>query len=129
MNKNLVSLLVVLFVLLASMTPFLANAITLPNPLCLNPNPNGPCISSPTCVCSIADLVQKIIDYVLTVIGVLATLMFVWAGILFVTSAGSPEKINQAKKAAIYAAIGAGIALAGKGLILVIKEVIGTPPS
>lgn len=75
---------------------------------------------------SFEKLISKITDYVVGVISVLVILMFLIAGILFVISAGNPQRIDQAKKAAIYAAIGAAIALAGKGLIELIKTIIGT---
>ena len=123
MRKNLI--LLSLFGLLVIALP--VSAISLPNPLCPT-NPDGTPVNPNNCVRDLPGLITKIINFILTVIGVLATLMFVWAGILFVTSAGNPEKINQAKKAAIYAAIGVAIALAGNGLILVIREVIGAPP-
>lgn len=119
--KNLV-FLILLIVFLSFTNLALAATITLPNPLCLG----GP--GSPGCVDSFAVLIEKITDYILTVIEILAVLMFVWAGILFVTSGGNPGQITKARNALMYAVIGAIIALAGKGLIVVIKAVIGVPP-
>ncbi len=69
-------------------------------------------------------LIKNIVTYVSGIIGALAGLMFVIAGILFVISGGNPAKIDQAKKAAIYAAIGAAIAFAGGGLIALITQII-----
>lgn len=110
-----------LSILLILALPIAVGAITIPNPLC-------PQQGQQPCIDSFPALITNIIGYVLTVIGGLATIMFVWSGVLFVTSSGNPNKVDQAKKTAIYAVIGLAIALAGKGLILVIREVIGTPP-
>ncbi len=90
--------------------------ITLPNPL----ESSG--------VGSFADLIENITKYIAGVIGMVAILMFVISGIQFVTSAGNPGKIDQAKKTAIYAAIGTGIALAGAGLIELVKTIISYTP-
>lgn len=96
------------------------SVVTLPNPLCLDPDKHPE-----NCVQDFPALIKKITAYVSGVIGILATLMFVIAGILFVTSAGNPGRIETAKKCAIYAGVGLGIALAGAGLIAVITAVVG----
>lgn len=101
-----------------------ADTITIPNPLCAF----GSGGSSP-CITNFTQLISKITSYILTVIGVLAVLMFVWAGIVFVASAGNPGKIQQARDIVKWATIGLAIALAGTGLIEVIKAVIGAPPA
>ncbi len=126
MNKKFVFLLLFSCLFLSAHVVF-ADTVTLPNPLCLNMA--NPCQSSPTCICNLTDLIKKITDYISGIIAILATLMFVVSGIMFVASAGNPGKIEQAKKVAIYAAIGAGIALAGKGLVDVIVAVIGASPT
>ncbi len=110
-------------ILLGAFSFVSAETIALPNPLC--PNMANPCVSSPTCVCNFADLVGRVTNYIFTIIGVLAVLMFVIAGIYFVISAGNPEKIQKAKDIAKWAVIGAIIAFAGKGLIELVKAVIG----
>ncbi len=97
----------------------LADPITLPNPLCLG----GP--GSAGCVDSFLTLITNITNYIFLVIGSLAVLMFVISGIMFVASAGNPARIEKAKKTAIYAAIGAAIALSGAGLIELVKSIIG----
>lgn len=84
------------------------------------PNPLG-------AVGDFASLILLIFNWLKGIIGTLAVLMFVIAGIQFVVSAGNPGKIDQAKKTAIYAAIGAGVALAGGALIELVKSIIGVP--
>lgn len=73
-------------------------------------------------------LICKIIKYINGLIGALATLMLIWGGVLFVVSAGNEARLSTAKKILIYAIIGAGIALAGSGLIELIASIIGAPP-
>ncbi len=99
-----------------------AASITLNNPLCPTANAAG-------CVSNISSLIATVTTYLTSIIGLIAVIIFIWAGILFVTSAGDAGQISQAKRAVLYAFIGLAIALMGSGLVLVIKSVIGTPPS
>ena len=121
MNKKLAFLLS--FVILFGATSFVfADTVSLPNPLC--PQGSG----NPGCVDSFPTLIAQLTTYVTTIIGALAVLMFVWAGILFVTSAGNEERLGKAKKAMLWAVIGVAVSLAGAGLVLVVRNVIGTTP-
>ena len=108
MKKNVVFFLT-LGLMLIFATPVLA--IQLDNPL-------GGVGDFPT-------LIAKIAEYISGLVAALAVLMFVWAAVLFTTSAGNESKIGAAKKVLIYAVIGAAIALAGGGLIELIKNIIG----
>lgn len=87
--------------------------VTLPNPL------------AGSGVTDFPTLIRKISEFITGIVASLAIIMFVWAGILFVTSAGNPGKIEQAKKALLYAIIGVAVVLAASGLIAVITAVIG----
>lgn len=119
MNNNLFFLTV--FIGLFGLVIFVsAVQIELPNPLCTGGT------GSPDCIESFPQLIAKITDYVLALIAGLAVIMFIWAGILFVTSAGNEGRLGSARRALWWAVIGAAIALAGKGLIEVIKAVIGS---
>jgi len=108
MQKNFIFL--ISFIIFLSLAGFVF-ALSLPNPL--------------GTVDSFQSLISGITLYISTVIGALAVLMFVVSGIQFVTSAGNPGRIDQAKKTAIYASIGAVIALAGAGLIELVRMIIG----
>lgn len=94
-----------------------AENITLTNPLCLQ--------EGGTCINSFQSLIETVTNWIFSIIGALAVLMFIISGIYFVISAGSQDKVKRAKDIAIYAAVGAGIAIAGKSLIEVVKAVIG----
>ena len=70
-----------------------------------------------------------IIDNILTILFnfalVLTPLMVVVAGIMFVTAGGSPERISTAKRILLWTAVGFMIILLARGLIAVIRTIIG----
>ena len=130
MKKGLTLLLLCTVLLGYSAPVFAVPLITLPNPLCLNPQPPPPpgtCVPSATCICTFTQLIEKVIDFVVDVMAVLAILMFVIAGIYFVISAGDAGKIQTAKNIAIYAVVGLAISIAARSLIAVIRAVVGAP--
>lgn len=64
---------------------------------------------------TIRGLIETIIDDILIPIGaVVAVLMVMYAGFLFVTARGNTEQIERAKKALLWAVIGAAILLGAK---------------
>lgn len=99
------------------------SGISLPNPLCLGGPGTTPCIQN------FPQLITKVTAYIFDIIGALAVLMIVVAGIMLVTSGGNLGQVEKGKKTLLYAIIGAAIALAGTGLIALVKAIIGAPPS
>ena len=55
----------------------------------------------------------------------LAPLMLVIAGFMYVTSAGSPTRVQTAQRMALYTVIGLAIILLASGLTAVLKSIIG----
>ena len=55
----------------------------------------------------------------------LAPLMLIIAGFMYVTSAGSPTRVQTAQRIALYTVIGLAIILLASGLIAVLKSIIG----
>jgi hypothetical protein len=74
---------------------------------------------------SFPQLLTKIAQAVGTLIASLGTIMIIISGILYLTSAGSPEKINKAKTALGYAIVGIAIGLAATAISTTILNVIG----
>ncbi len=70
-------------------------------------------------------LLGKIASGVGTLIGALGTIMFIISGIMFLFSAGSPEKINNAKRALVYAIIGIVVGLTVNSLVAFIQQTVG----
>jgi hypothetical protein len=55
----------------------------------------------------------------------LAVLMVILAAVQFVTHGGDPEKVSEARKKLIWAAVGVGVALMAKGFVPVIQNILG----
>jgi hypothetical protein len=85
--------------------------VTIPNPL--------------TGVNNFGELLLRIAGGVGTVIASLGTIMIIVSGILFLTSAGSPTRMETAKKALVYAMVGIVIGISATAIVQIIKQVIG----
>lgn len=59
----------------------------------------------------IENFIRNIIQVLVTLAGITATGFFVWGGFRYITSSGSPEQLDGAKKTIIYSAVGLAIAL------------------
>lgn len=82
-------------------------------------------ISNPLQSDNIPDLLTRISNIVAGIVGALGIIMLIISGVLFVTSGGSPEKINSAKKALFYAVMGIAVSLAATAISNTIKYIIG----
>jgi type IV secretory pathway VirB2 component (pilin) len=84
--------------------------VTIPNPLGAN--------------ATIADILNRIINFLLAVAGPIAVLVVVIAGIMYMTAGGSQERLGQAKRALWWAVIGIAILLFSKGIVTVIQAIL-----
>ena len=82
-------------------------------------------IQNPIAANSFEDLVNGIADFALLIVIPISVIVILYAGALFMTSAGDVEKVKKAKRALLWALVGLGIVLIGKGFILIIKDVLG----
>jgi len=82
-------------------------------------------IDNPINYDTIAELVEAIINYVWLLGIVAAPLVIIIGGFMLLTSGGNPTKLEQAKKVMLYGVIGFAIILTVKGLIALIKGVLG----
>jgi hypothetical protein len=74
---------------------------------------------------SFSDVVANVTSFLLTDIAIpLSVIMVLVGAFQFMTSAGDPEKISQARKTILYAAVGLGLALIAKGITSIIQSVI-----
>ena len=62
-------------------------------------------------VTQIENFIKSIIQILVTLAGITATGFFVWGGFRYITSSGSPEQLEGAKKTILYSALGLTIAL------------------
>ncbi|MDP4006993.1 MAG: hypothetical protein Q8P55_00140 [bacterium] len=84
-----------------------------------------------TCICNplqaegLSDVITPILDFLFNIALVLTPVMVVVAGIMFVTATGDPAKVSRAKQMLIWTAVGFGIIVLAKGLIVVLRTIIG----
>jgi hypothetical protein len=80
---------------------------------------------SPLACNTIPECIEKIISFIFWIAIAIVPIMIIIAGFLFLTSGGDPEKVRTAKKMLLYTCIGLVIILLAKGIISLIKAVIG----
>jgi len=83
------------------------------------------CIQNPLCWDTIEEVIEGIINFIFWVALAIAPIMIIVAGFFFLTSGGNPDKIRTAKNMILYTVIGLVIVLLAKGIISVVKEIIG----
>lgn len=66
---------------------------------------------------SLETTLNTVANYVVGVLVVVAIFYILWAAYDFVTSSGSEEKVNGARRKIMYAAIGIIVALLAKGIV------------
>lgn len=79
-------------------------------------------VSGKTAVCSgdsknATNIAKNIISILLWVVGIAAVIVIIYAGITFVTAAGNPSKISQAKTMLIYAVVGLAVAILAYAIV------------
>lgn len=82
-------------------------------------------LSNPLGTSSIPTLVGRGIQILTGVSGSIALLMFVWGGVVWLTSGGSPEKVQKGKKVFTWASIGLLIIFGSYALVNAIFGAIG----
>jgi len=74
---------------------------------------------------SIVELVETLVNWFFWILMAVAVFMLLFAAFNWLTSAGNEEKVTSARKMLIWAIVGIIIALISKGLIEVIKNLVG----
>jgi len=68
---------------------------------------------------------KTLVNWLFTILLIVAAIFLVIAGFNFVTASGEPDKIAKAKTFVIYALIGVAVAVASRGLIELVRYVMG----
>jgi len=63
---------------------------------------------------------NQVANYVVGILIIVAIFYILWAAYDFVTSSGSEEKVNGARRKIMYAAIGVIVALLAKGIVALV---------
>lgn len=71
---------------------------------------------------SIDELAEKIGRAAWSVFGIVALICFIVAGILFLTAAGNPEKIQQARNAFLWGVAGVVVGILAYSIIKIIEN-------
>jgi len=74
---------------------------------------------------SFKDIIDTLINFVTILAVAIAPIFFLYGGFLMMTSAGDTTKLKKAKDLFLYTILGLAILFLGKGLIEVLKSVIG----
>ena len=74
-------------------------------------------------VSKIENFIKSITQILVTIAGVTATGFFVWGGLRYITSSGSPEQLDSAKKTIVYSAVGLAIALGALVLSNIVTQI------
>ncbi len=74
---------------------------------------------------SFTDLIDGLINFIFYLGLAVAPIMFIVGGFVFLTSSGDPTKVAKGKNIMLYTAIGLAIVIAAKGLVLVLKDILG----
>jgi NADPH-dependent curcumin reductase CurA len=80
---------------------------------------------NPTGVTSLSDAGVTIIQAALGLLGTIALFFLIYAGVTYLTSAGSEEKIKQAKQIITGTIIGIGVALLAFSLLQTVITILG----
>lgn len=70
------------------------------------------------------DRIYRVGNVVFTILILFATGMILYAGFTYMTAAGKDEKVKEANKMIIYAAIGVLAAVFAKAIPLVVKNIV-----
>lgn len=74
---------------------------------------------------ALISLIEKIGNWVFSFLVAIAAIFLIVAGFFWVTAGGNPENVNKARTMLINALIGVVIALLARGLIAVVRTVLG----
>ena len=74
---------------------------------------------------SFEELIDVVINFIFWAAMAIAPIMIIVAAFYFLTSGGNPEKVNIAKKIILFTFIGLFIVLLGRGIVAIIKQVLG----
>lgn len=89
------------------------------------PPENKVCICNPLTTTKFTDVVDRILNILFFVALAVAPVMIIVAGFKFLTGGGDPKNITAARQMLIWTGVGFGIILLSKGIVLIVRGVIG----
>lgn len=71
------------------------------------------------------EIINNLIDFVFTIALVICPIVIIIGGFMFVTASGDPKKLETGKKIIFWALIGLAIAIMAKGMVILIRALLG----
>ncbi len=86
----------------------------------------GGTAASPPANLDVMVVLDRIVDWLFTILLVIAAISIIIAAYYFVTAAGNPETVSKARNFVLYALVGVAVAVASRGLVWLVLEIVGT---
>jgi len=77
-----------------------------------------------TSISAVITVINTLANWVFAILLALAVIMLLLAAFNWLTSGGNEEKVGSARKMLIWALVGIAVALAAKGLVLIVTALI-----
>ncbi|MBI2123768.1 MAG: hypothetical protein HYU04_00815 [Candidatus Wildermuthbacteria bacterium] len=71
------------------------------------------------------EIIDAVTNWIFAGFVALTVIMVLLAAVQFVQEGGNPEKMSEARKKLIWAAVGVAVALAAKGFVPVMQSILG----
>lgn len=81
--------------------------------------------SSPLGSYNFQEIVSNVISGLIKLATPIAAIMVIWGAFLFITSAGNENKLRDARKTILWAAVGYGVLWIAWGVVFVVEELLG----
>jgi len=89
------------------------------------PSGTAVCICNPLTTMKFTDVVNRILNIIFFISIAVAPVMIIVAGFKFLTGGGDPKVLASARQMLIWTGIGFGIILLSKGIVVILRGVIG----
>ncbi len=83
----------------------------------------SPAFAQAADIAKIQNFLTNIIQIMVTLAAVLAGVFFVFGGIRYITSTGSPDALDQAKKTLLYSAVGLAVSVGALVISNIVQQV------
>ena len=108
------------------LTAVLISLLIVPAVNVLAANTTGGAAESPPANLDVMVVLERIVDWLFTILLVVAAIFIIIAAYYFVTASGNPETVSKARNFVMYALIGIAVAVASRGLVALVRTIVGT---
>ncbi len=84
-------------------------------------------LANATGTINVMDVLNRVVNWTFTFLLAFAVISILYSAFLFLTAGGDPEKINKAKSQLMYSVVAIAIALVAKGVVFIVKDILGIP--